>query len=75
MPVYNYTCMSCHGEFEDIRSVADREFAACPECAGTGELMVATNAYMAKTRFIPPLPATRRWGDARKTPAKRARWT
>ncbi|MCA9205220.1 MAG: zinc ribbon domain-containing protein [Pirellulaceae bacterium] len=32
MPLYEYTCEGCHGDFELL--VRDREQPACPECGG-----------------------------------------
>lgn len=35
MPLYEYRCESCGGEFERLsRSGAGREAPACPECGG-----------------------------------------
>jgi putative FmdB family regulatory protein len=33
MPIYEYTCASCHKTFDRlVRSSADESTAACPEC-------------------------------------------
>ena len=34
MPLYEYRCVHCDREFEEIRRVADRHSARCPSCGG-----------------------------------------
>lgn len=73
MPVYSYVCDK-HGEFEDLRSINDRDKSQCPECHEECNLVLSTNKFAAKTRYIPPPLATRKFGDDKKTPYKRPKW-
>ncbi len=32
MPLYDYKCLDCDNEFEDLRSINDRANSFCPKC-------------------------------------------
>lgn len=38
MPIYEYSCDTCHDDFEVRRSFSDSGIPACPTCNGTGQV-------------------------------------
>ena len=45
MPLYEYVCETCHGEFEVRRTFSDVGVPPCPNCNGTGNV---------RRKFSPP---------------------
>ncbi len=35
MPIYEYLCAGCSGEFEELVSLSGPEKVTCPDCGGT----------------------------------------
>lgn len=78
MPMYDYVCALCEedGKFESIENISSRDFALCPKCGSrspSAEIQ-GVNKFLAKTKYIVPGRATRKFGDKNMTPTKRARW-
>lgn len=73
MPIYTYECPT-HKRFECIQNISDRLSAVCPQCGVVCQQTFETNEFQAKTKYIPPMPATRKLGDSHKTPYKRKKW-
>jgi putative FmdB family regulatory protein len=45
MPLYEYKCEKCEGEFLELRNMSEREKPiACPDCGGEGKIMFSTFA-------------------------------
>lgn len=36
MPTYEYSCNSCHDNFDSHRTIAERKTCPCPNCSGEG---------------------------------------
>jgi putative FmdB family regulatory protein len=62
MPLYEYTCDSCHHEFETL--VRGREEPNCPECGGSRlhKLFSVPAAHTGGTRELPACEAPRAGG-------------
>jgi putative FmdB family regulatory protein len=76
VPIYDYVCEK-DGEFEDFKSISERESALCPTCGAACNLksVQGTNQFAAKTKYILPPMATRKFGDDSPSPHRRKRWT
>ena len=54
MPVYEYRCPKCKAQFDDVRSVAEREYTpACYRCGAKTELVVSAVAGIVKNPAVP----------------------
>jgi putative FmdB family regulatory protein len=73
MPIYTYYCDQ-HGEFEELKSISDRLIASCPLCGMVCQHTIQTNEFAAKTRYIPPPAASRKFGEENRTPHRRKKW-
>ena len=74
MPIYQYNC-SAHGDFDTYQSISERLKCKCPECDNVCDMVLATNDFQAKTNYILPPRASRKYGDQKPTSHRRARWT
>lgn len=75
MPIYDYVC-SIDGEFEYLKSLSDRETAPCPVCGQGSPLkeVQGTNPFAAKTRYIFPPKAQKKFGEQGMVAHRRAKW-
>jgi putative FmdB family regulatory protein len=48
MPIYEYRCQQCGGEFEYMQRMADDPKTTCERCAGTLERMISRSAFHLK---------------------------
>lgn len=48
MPIYEYTCQSCHRTLEFIQKFSDPLQTTCPHCQGTLEKMVSSTSFQLK---------------------------
>lgn len=39
MPIYQYECEECQQEFEEFKTIDDRETTKCPVCDGEAKLI------------------------------------
>jgi putative FmdB family regulatory protein len=44
MPTYEYRCNTCHHQFEEFQSIADRPLTKCPKCGGLVERLISGGA-------------------------------
>jgi len=42
MPMYDYLCPKCGAAFEELRPMAERETAECPECGAAAKKQVSS---------------------------------
>ncbi len=75
MPIYDYVCEK-DGEFEYLKSLSDRETAPCPVCNTPSPLkeVQGTNLFAAKTRYIFPPKAQKKFGEEGMIAHRRKRW-
>ena len=50
MPLYDYECLSCHHEFEDVRRIDERHSVRCPRCGGGCKIIFKS---VREPRFFP----------------------
>jgi len=48
MPIYEYICSKCEGEFEIIHGISDSPKTKCPECGGKMKRQVSLGAFHLK---------------------------
>ena len=41
MPTYEYRCMNCGYEFEELQKITDPPLAECPECHGEVQRLIS----------------------------------
>lgn len=73
MPIYQYICQE-HGAFESFLNYDESSKSCCPECNKECEKVIATNEFAAKTRYIPPPLASRKFGSPTPTAHRRPKW-
>lgn len=42
MPMYDYQCPKCGAAFEELRPLAERDTAPCPECGATAQKQISS---------------------------------
>ena len=75
MPMYDYICEK-HGRFESFESLSNRRRSQCPICnceCGLADIQ-GVNRYMAKTKYIFPPMAQKKFGEKRRIPHRKAKW-
>lgn len=45
MPIYEYKCIDCQAEFEDLIMNAEKETATCPACKSTNTEKTGLSAF------------------------------
>lgn len=74
MPIYDYECPT-HGKFEAFNNIVSRGQSGCPQCGQPCPMIISeVNDFMAKTKYIPPPSAKRKFGDKNRTSHRRAKW-
>jgi putative FmdB family regulatory protein len=48
MPIYEYVCSKCDGEFEIIHGMSENPKTKCPECGGRMKRQVSLGAFHLK---------------------------
>lgn len=48
MPIYEYTCLKCKNEFEQIQKFSDPPLKKCPRCGGKVEKKVSLSSFQLK---------------------------
>ncbi len=48
MPIYEYKCLSCGYEFEEIQKFSDPVVSICPKCGGVVEKKISAPAVQFK---------------------------
>ncbi|PIR21000.1 MAG: FmdB family transcriptional regulator [Deltaproteobacteria bacterium CG11_big_fil_rev_8_21_14_0_20_47_16] len=48
MPIYEYTCQSCHHHFEEIQKISDPVVMACPKCGKDASRQISQTSFSLK---------------------------
>jgi putative FmdB family regulatory protein len=48
MPIYEYRCLDCSHEFEQIQKFSDPPVGACPTCGGAVQKLISRSAFHLK---------------------------
>ena len=48
MPMYEYKCSDCNYQFELRQKFSDAPASECPQCGGTVEKQISSNAFSLK---------------------------
>ncbi len=48
MPIYEYKCLSCGKQFEQLRSISDDSPLTCPDCGGKTKKLVTSAGLLFK---------------------------
>lgn len=73
MPVFDYECTKCEENFESINTRPEDD-DVCPKCGAKAVRVHHSVQHLKKPHYVPPPKATRKFGDERPTPYKRAKW-
>lgn len=74
MPLYDYYCPKCEKRFEAYHAMKDDEPEECDECGTPSDRVMAADQRLRRQGYIFPDKATRKFGDAKRTPPKYPRW-
>jgi len=48
MPIYEYKCEDCSGEFEIEQKISDKPLKKCPKCGGKVKRLISNTSFVLK---------------------------
>jgi putative FmdB family regulatory protein len=48
MPIYEYRCMKCRNEFEEMQKFSDTPVSRCPSCGGKAKRLISRSSFQLK---------------------------
>ncbi len=48
MPIYEYRCLSCGYQFEEMQRISDEPIKTCPKCGGPVQRLISNTSFILK---------------------------